>query len=160
MPTLGPMRNLDRMSPKRSDEAWVAEKIAAEGTRYILTVDHKPCIMAAEPGTRTGLRYFSREEIVSLGLERYPAIFLGLEAGAGAVFTIDITEHRARAVPGGPYILKPFVDLRSLAVQGALSPDYLSLAGQVLALSECHNTHRCSRHCGSSTDVNDAWWQV
>ena len=159
MPTLGPMRTLDRMSPRRADEAWIAERIAAPGTRYLLTVDHKPCIMAAEPGTRTGLRYFSREEVHSLGLERHPAIFLGLEEGGTSIFTIDITEHRARAVPGGPYILKPFVDLRSLAVQGALSPEDLSLAGEARSLAEWHNTHRCCGHCGSTTDIKDAGWR-
>ena len=159
MPTLGPMRMLDRVSPKRSDVTWIAEKAAAPGTRYLLTVEHKPCIVAAEPGTRTSLRWFSGGEILAFGLERHPAAFLGLENGERAYFTIDITEHRARAVPGGPFILKPYVDLRSLAVQGALSPEELSLAGEARALAEWHNTHRCCGHCGSTTDIKDAGWR-
>ncbi|MEZ5925819.1 MAG: NAD(+) diphosphatase [Hyphomicrobiaceae bacterium] len=159
MPTIGPMRTLDRMSPRRADDAWIEARRLAPGTRYLITVEHKPCILAAEPGTRTGLRFFSHAEIAAFGLERHPAIFLGLEGGERAHFALDITEHRARAVPGGPFILKPFVDLRSLAVQGALSPEELSLAGEARALAEWHNTHRCCGHCGSTTDIKDAGWR-
>lgn len=159
MPTLGPMRTLDRMGPRRTDEAWIAERVAASDTRYLLTIEHKPCIVATEPGTLTGLRWFSHEEIVALGIERHPVAFLGVENGARAYFAMDITEHRAKAVPGGPFILKPYVDLRSLAVQGALSPEELSLAGEARALAEWHNTHRCCGHCGSTTDIKDAGWR-
>lgn len=159
MPTLGPMRTLDRMGPRRTDEAWIAERIAASDTRYLLTIEHKPCIVATEPGTLTGLRWFSHAEIVALGIERHPVAFLGVENGLRAYFAMDITEHRAKAVPGGPFILKPYVDLRSLAVQGALTPEELSLAGEARALAEWHNTHRCCGHCGSTTDIKDAGWR-
>lgn len=159
MPTVGTVKLLNRSSPRRTDETWQADRLGAAETRFLLLIDLKPAISSNEERTQGSLRWFSHEEVGALGLARDPAVFLGLDQQSRCYFSIAITEHRARTVPGGPFSLKPYVDLRSLAVQGVLTPDELSLAGQARAIAEWHTNARCCGHCGSATDIKDGGWR-
>ena len=55
--------------------------------------------------------------------------------------------------------LKPLVDLRSLAMQGDLSPQDLSLAGMARALAAWHDVTRCCGRCGGHTRAYDGGWR-
>ena len=70
-----------------------------------------------------------------------------------------MTEHRTRHVPGAIEKLRPIVDLRSLAMQGIMSPEELSLCGQARALAQWHENARCCGHCGGTTLVKDGGWR-
>ena len=70
-----------------------------------------------------------------------------------------VTEHRTRHVPGAIEKLRPIVDLRSLAMQGIMSPEELSLCGQARALAQWHENARCCGHCGGTTLVKDGGWR-
>ena len=72
-----------------------------------------------------------------------------------AHFALAVTEHRTRHVPGAIEKLRPIVDLRSLAMQGIMSPEELSLCGQARALAQWHENARCCGHCGGTTLVKD-----
>ncbi len=157
MPTLGTMKTLDRASPRRSDAEFVAAALRTPQARFLILVDLKPAIRQGE-GT-TALRWFTAAEITALGLADHPALLLGLDPAGAAHFSLTLTEHRARTVPGGPFCLRPYVELRSLAVEGAITPDELAIAGQARAVAEWHGNHRCCGHCGSTTDIKDAGWR-
>jgi NAD+ diphosphatase len=62
-------------------------------------------------------------------------------------------------VPGAIEKLRPIVDLRSLAMQGIMSPEELSLCGQARALAQWHENARCCGHCGGTTLVKDGGWR-
>ena len=51
--------------------------------------------------------------------------------------------------------LRPIVDLRSLAMQGVMPSEELSLCGQARALAQWHENARCCGHCGGTTLVKD-----
>ena len=159
MPTLGAVKTLDRVSHKRSDTGWLAEQANLTTSRTLLLVDLKPTIVSNADQTQSSLRWFSAAEINGLGLAGWPLHFLGLEPSGAPCFAAAISEHRAIAATGGPFSLRPYVDLRTLMVQGQLSPEELSIAGAARALSEWHVNGRHCGHCGSATDVKDGGWR-
>ena len=159
MPTLRAVRSLDRMSHKRSDADWLAERARSKQSRTLLLVDLKPAIVSNPGKTQSSLRWFSTGEIEALGLADWPRSFLGLEPTGAPCFAAAISEHRAVAAPGGPFSVRPYVDLRTLMVQDQLGPEELSIAGAARALAEWHANSRHCGHCGSATDVKDGGWR-
>ena len=87
------------------------------------------------------------------------ALFLGVDKASNGHFALAVTEHRTRNVPGAIEKLRPIVDLRSLAMQGLMSPEELSLCGQARALAQWHENARCCGHCGGTTLVKDGGWR-
>jgi NAD+ diphosphatase len=87
-------------------------------------------------------------------------LFLGVDRITGAGhFAVAVTEHRTRHIPGAVTMLRPIVDLRSLAMQGVMSSDELSLVGQAKALTHWHENTRCCGHCGGTTIIKDGGWK-
>jgi NAD+ diphosphatase len=86
-------------------------------------------------------------------------MFLGVDQQGNGHFAIAVTEHRTRHVPGAIEKLRPIVDLRSLAMQGVMSPEELSLCGQARALAQWHENAKCCGHCGGTTLVKDGGWK-
>jgi len=74
-------------------------------------------------------------------------------------FALAVTEHRTRHVPGAVENLRPIVDLRSLAMQGAMPPEELSLCGMARALAQWHENARHCGHCGGQTRVKEGGWK-
>jgi NAD+ diphosphatase len=159
MPTLHSVTTLDRMSPKRAEADWLAARQASPNARTLVLVDLKPSIHSNEAQTEASLRWFSTAEIASFGLSAWPHSFLGLDPAGTPHFAIAIGEHRAIAMPGGPFVVRPYVDLRTLAVQGQLTPEELSIAGAARALAEWHGNCRHCGHCGAATDRKDGGWR-
>ena len=159
MPTLRAVKSLDRASHKRADADWLAGQASLDTSRTLLLVDLKPAIVANSAQTQSALHWFSATEIGSLGLAEWPRHFLGLTAGGSPCFAVAISEHRAIAAPGGPFSIRPYVDLRTLLVQGQLDPEELSIAGAARALAEWHSNCRHCGHCGSATDIKDGGWR-
>ena len=165
MLTLGPQITLDRMSPKRSDTAWVAAKLAEAATRVMVMIDLKPVVeqtgMQAGSDQKSGtVRWFTLDQAKSLGLDTTHAMFMGQEHTSKAgFFSIAISEAQAKGLPGAAAALRPFVDLRSLAMQGFLEPAELSLAGQARSLAQWHETHGFCAKCGQPSAMADAGWK-
>lgn len=159
MPTLGSVKSLDRVSHKRADADWLAAQAASDASRTLLLVDLKPAIVSNAEQTQAQLRWLPHAKIAALGLADWPRHFMGLDPAQVPHFAIAITEHRAIATPGGPFSVRPYVDLRTLAVQGQLTPEELSIAGAARALTEWHSNCRCCGHCGSATDTKDGGWR-
>jgi NAD+ diphosphatase len=159
-PTLGATTLLDRQSHKRSDAAYLERLRAAPQAKFLVLADQKPVIRSNAERTEAAIRWFSREQLQSLGLPTADALFLGVDRATGAgCFAVATTEHRVRNAPGGLEMMRPIVDLRTLAMQGVMSSEELSLLGQAKALAAWHENTRCCGHCGGTTLVKDGGWK-
>lgn len=159
-PTLGSTTLLDRMSGQRRDAALLERLAAAPEARYLVLADTKPVINSNAEKTAASIRWFAREQLERFGLPVADALFLGVERGSGGGrFAIAVTEHRVRNAPGSLEAMRPIVDLRSLAMQGAMTPEELSLVGQAKALAHWHENTRCCGHCGGTTLAKDGGWR-
>jgi len=160
IPTLHTTTLLDRMGMKRSDSRFIADMLAHPEASFIILVDLKPVIVSNAERTSGTLRWFSLSDIARMELPTAGALFLGVDRASRIPrFALAFTEHRARVAPGSIEMLRPAVDLRSLAMQGVLSPEELSLAGQARALSAWHdNAHHCG-HCGGTNQIKDGGWK-
>jgi NAD+ diphosphatase len=159
-PTLGSASLLDRQSHKRSDPAYIEGLLARPDARILVLADQKPVIRSNRERSEAQVRWFARQELQRLGLPVGEALFLGVDRGTGGgYFAIAVTEHRARNAPGGLETMRPIVDLRSLAMQGIMPSDELSLVGQAKALAHWHENTRCCGHCGGTTLVKDGGWK-
>lgn len=159
MPTLSTTRALERMGQKRSDADWIEARRTDPGARFLVLADLKPVILSSADRKSGAIRWFSRAELVMLGLPVADALFLGVDQAGNGHFAVSVSEHRTAHAPGGLEMLRPIVDLRSLAMQGIMSPEDISLVGQARALAGWHNDARCCGHCGGTTNVKDAGWR-
>ncbi len=153
------IRFLDRRSELRTDMEWLDREAAKSSSRFMILVDLKPAIHSDQERTKARIRWFPRQEIDELGLREHEFIFLGLDDQARAHYLIALSEHRARHVPDGPFALKPLVELRSLANQGVMSAEDLSLIAEARSLAAWHISHRCCGHCGGVTHIKDGGWR-
>ncbi|MEQ1648064.1 MAG: NAD(+) diphosphatase [Hyphomicrobiaceae bacterium] len=161
-PTIGTTSILDRQGMKRSDEAYLAGLLAKSATRFMLLADQKPVINSNAERTEATIRWLTRADIEKAGLPvtNDETLFLGVDRQSGiAHFAIGVTEHRTRNAPGVLEFLRPVVDLRTLAMQGVMSAEDLSIAGQAKALIQWHENARCCGHCGGTTLVKDGGWK-
>jgi NAD+ diphosphatase len=158
-PTVAATTLLDRAGPRRTDDAWLKAHAADPAARFLMLVDLKPVIAGSPDRTSSTLRWLSGADVASLGLPTGDALFLGIGEGQVPYFALSITDHLARATPGAVNFLRPAVDLRSLAMQGALTPEELSLAGQARALAQWHDNARCCGRCGSTLLMKDGGWR-
>jgi NAD+ diphosphatase len=159
-PTLGTTKSLDRQGPKRSDEAYIKGLLARADAQFLVLADAKPVIRGNKERTEAAIRWLSQAEIARTELPLDHTLFLGVDRSTGAGhFAIAVTEHRTAHAPGVLEVLRPIVDLRTLAMQGIMSPEDLSLVGQAKALSHWHENARCCGHCGGTTLIKDGGWK-
>ena len=159
-PNIAAADKLDRHSEKRSDEAFIEAQRNAPDTRFFVLADGKPVINSAGVGEQGHVRWFSLADVKSFGLPVEQAYFLGTDpADNSAQFALAISDHLASQVPNPTETMRPAVDLRSIAMQGALPADELSTIGMAKALYEWHNNARHCGHCGGTTEVKDAGWR-
>jgi NAD+ diphosphatase len=159
-PTLGTTTHLDRQGHKRTDALYLEGLLSRSDARFLMLVDAKPVIRSNAERTVAHIRWFSRLDLQNLGLPTADALFLGIDRITGAGhFAVAVTEHRTRHIPGAVTMLRPIVDLRSLAMQGVMSSDELSLLGQAKALTHWHENTRCCGHCGGTTIIKEGGWK-
>jgi NAD+ diphosphatase len=158
-PTLGTTQLLDRASAKRPDAEWMSAQRMNEASRFMILVDLKPVIAPGPDRSSADIRWLSLRDVEALALTTDDALFLGVDGKGCAHFALPITDHLARATPGAVQYFRPAVDLRTLAMQGVLSPEDQSLAGQARALGQWHENARCCGKCGSATKVKDGGWR-
>ncbi len=159
IPSLGSVRGLDRMSERRADREWVDARRADPTSRYLLLVGLKLCVIATPDRSRTDIRWFTGQEIAALGIDANDTILLGCDQDGRACFGANLRLADAMQTRGGVEALGPLVELRSLAVQGALGPHDLAVVGEARAVTAWHETHRCCGRCGAYTRARDAGWR-
>lgn len=164
IPNLRSSTRLDRQSHRRGDSAYVAGLAGLDSARFLVLVDSKPVIVSNEARTLAALRWFRAVELEMAGIGCREPLFLGVEregtpsAGAGR-FALGVSEMSFRAKPAALEMLRPAVDLRSLAMQGVLSSEDLSLVGNAKALHHWHENSRCCGRCGGATKLKDGGWR-
>lgn len=155
-PTLGPAQSLDRLANRRGDALFLAQLMRAPDTRYLVLVAGKPVIRSNADRSEARLAWLRREELATVAAIEQQAVLLGATEGDGAGrFAIALEEPLAAGLPH----LQPAVDLRSLAMQGVLPSDELSLAGQAKALYHWHEDNRYCGSCGTHTEPADGGWK-
>ena len=161
-PTITTTSLLDRQGLKRSDEAYLTGLVARADARFLVLADQKPVIRSNAQRTEAGIRWLTRAELDKAGLPFAPEelLFLGVDKKSGTPhFALGVTEHRTSHAPGALEFLRPIVDLRSLAMQGVMNAEDLSLIGQAKALVQWHENCRCCGRCGGTTLVKDGGWR-
>jgi NAD+ diphosphatase len=130
---------LDRVAPRRTDAAWLAERLADPASRAVVATSDGVLV---QDGTRPAfvpLADVAGVEPVLLGVDR-----------AGAVFAVDPGLERALA-------LRPDARLRGLrdVAADATDPD-AGLLAHASALLSWHRAHRFCANCGAPTTVAEA----
>ena len=132
---------LDRMGPRRTDDAWLAERRADPATRVVVA-------------TSDGVLVDGDWTPATVGIGELPdgldLILLGVDGGGAAVFAADPGPERAAA-------LRPdasLVGLRDVAAMSALAD--ANLLAHATGLLNWHRRHRFCSNCGHATDVVEA----
>lgn len=148
---------LDRAAEKRTDAAWLESAMSA--ARYLLFAGEKPLFRVmngADPDP-----VFDSGVAATLEADRARAIFLGLE-GDRAMFAAPVAEALADEQPGeGPFAdgsLKA-IDVRSVAVQGIVSPAMLGPIAQAKSMLDWHARHGFCARCGARTAMSDGGYR-
>lgn len=159
-PTLRSSTLLDRQCQKRSDQAYLDQQADRPDARVLVLVDHKPVINSNAERTQASIRWFTFSEVTALRLDQPERIFLGIDPSKGAArFAVAFREHRVKASPRALALLRPAVDLRTMAMQGIMSSEELSLCGQAKAVAHWHDNARCCGRCGGVTHARDGGWR-
>lgn len=159
-PTLGTTSVLDRQSTRRPDAAYLKDLAEREDARFLILADQKPVIRSNAERTEAHIRWLSRADLERAAMPLEDPFFLGVDRKTGAGhFAFAYTEHRTRHSPLALELLRPIVDLRTLAMQGVMDPEELSLIGQAKALAHWHENARCCGHCGGVTLFKDGGWK-
>lgn len=156
-PTLGAATLLDRLAHRRADAQFLERLRSAGDARFMVLRDGKPVVRSNPDRTATRLAWLSAAELRGLGETLEHALLLGVERMSGSGrFALSLSETEAGR---GAATLTPAVDLRSLATQGVMPSDELSLAGQAKALFHWHEDNRCCGRCGAATRAVDGGWK-
>ncbi len=155
---------LDRRSDQREDAQFLTDLAARKDALSVLICRDTPILGHDGP-------LFALGEAERLGAVRERA-FLGLQADGAPVFACQLDDsavelradasdgfldRRVMVVPGRDDL--KLIDMRSLAMQGALAPRLIAMLGLAKALMHWHTTHRFCAKCGAPSRVSAAGWR-
>jgi NAD+ diphosphatase len=159
---------LDRVSERREDAAFVAALRAGADAKVVLIAREMP-ILPRGPAPLGP--YFPLAEVERLGGAQFEAL-LGIDAAGAPIFAAllpdeaveqlsgdseGFLDRRQLAIPGRDDLA--LTDLRSIAVQGLVTPDALAVLGQAKAILSWHARHGFCANCGAPTRVSAAGWR-
>jgi NAD+ diphosphatase len=132
---------LDRAASRRTDDDWLAQRLADPASRAVLV--GSAGVLVAEGGHRSAP---AESPLTALGGVR-EAILLGVDA-AGAVFAVDLD-----GLEGPP----PAGEVRGLReIVGDLTQAEGGLLAHASALTHWHRSHRFCARCGAATAMAEA----
>lgn len=156
-PGIAAETRLDRRGDRRTDTEWVRRRLHSPEARVLLLIDLKVPILPSEADHEAAVRWLTPDD---KALKHVPAeefIFLGERDGA-SLFAANLAPYLPEA-DAIAEAFRPCVDLRSLAVQGALPNDELLIAAQARAICAWHAVSLCCGRCGARTLNADAGWR-
>ncbi len=159
MQHIRPQLSLDRRGGQRGDAASIEALRLRADARYFLLANLKLAISSDEARTATALRSFTAQDLADVRLDVVDVLFLGVDPSGAPVFGVPLEAHMLAALGNAADRFAPLVDLRTLALQGQLSAEELSIAGQARALAAWHSTHRCCGKCGARTRSREGGWR-
>lgn len=157
---VGAQLSLNRAAVERKSAAWLAQRMTAPDTQFMILADLKLAVSSPPDRSCTDIRWFTLEDIERLKLVGCETIFLGLTATGGSRFCIHASAMGCSGLNSTAEVLRPIVDLRSLATQGAMSNDDLALGAQARALAAWRLNARCCGRCGANTALKDGGWRA
>jgi NAD+ diphosphatase len=132
---------LDRMGPRRTDEAWLAERCADPFSRVVIS-------------TSDGVLVDGEWAPVTVALSELPAgtetVLLGVGDDGVAVFAADPGPERGAALRPAASL----VGLRDVAAMSALAD--ANLLAHATGLLNWHRRHRFCANCGHPTNGGEA----
>ena len=159
MQHIRPQLSIDRAGGRRGDAAWIEGMLAHPQARYLLLADLKQAVVSDAEDRAAALRSFTAGELTGIRLDLADVVFLGLAEQHVPVFVVALGAHLLAAFGSVLEGYGPFVELRSLALQGQMPPEELALAGQARALAAWHATQRCCGKCGARTRSREGGWR-
>jgi len=148
---------LDRVSEKRTDNAWVEAKRRDPSSFVIPLWKLQPFLLGPENAKGPLEAGFLRPGLAeALAGPDGMSVLLGVE-GENAYFALDISAARDPANEGPLAGLGHFRDMRAAS---ALLPDRdIAILGQAKAMIDWHQRHRFCPRCGAPTTVADAGYK-
>lgn len=157
IPTIQASVLLDRLAARRSERELVAALAAGSGARFLILAAGRPAILGNPERTAAQIRWLDGDGVAALGLTPAAALFLGIDPGSGhGHFVLALPEAEALRLEAE---LKPAVDLRSLATEGIMNAQEVSLLGLAKSLADWHAKHGFCSACGTATDIADGGWR-
>jgi NAD+ diphosphatase len=148
---------LNRVSEKRPDAEWVAQKRRDPDSLVLPMWKLQPFLLGSEKSRGPLEAGFLRPGLAeTLAAPGAPSILLGLE-GERALFALDISAARDPANEGPLAGLGHFRDMRSAAM--LLPAKDTAILGQAKALIDWHQRHGFCPRCGGPTILADAGYK-
>jgi NAD+ diphosphatase len=141
----------DRLSEQRGDAALLAKLRGGNGARYYAIAGES--IVLAKRGDIFD-PVLTSTEAARLG-EPLEAALLGKEGEDGR-FCISLPPENVDAIKAAGFFA---IDLRSIALQGLVTPENLSALATAKALLYWHARHRFCSNCGAPSQVAQAGWR-
>ncbi len=152
-PHLGYTESLiERAAERRLDAPWLAASQADPATRtYVIGGE----MIVLKKGGSIHKPAFTPQEARALA-PTVEQVFLGLDSGQ-ARFGNGIAPSDAEALKARDDLF--VIDLRSIAIQGLVTPEHLPPLAEAKAMLHWHARHRHCSVCGVKTDVTEAGWK-
>ena len=152
-PHLGYTENgLDRAAERRVDTAWLAA-CQADPVARTYVIGGEMIILKKGDGVHEPA--FTPHEARALA-PTVEQVFLGLDSGR-ARFGNGIAPSDAEALKARDDLF--VIDLRSIAVQGLVTPEHLPPLAEAKAMLHWHARHRFCSVCGGRSEVAEAGWK-
>ena len=153
-PHLGYTQSLiDRAAERRLDGAWLAGRMNDAATLGYVIGTELIVLKKRDDGVHDPA--FTPDEAWALA-PATETVFLGLMDG-GARFGFGIAQASAEALKERSDLV--VIDLRSIAIQGLVTPNHLPPLAEAKAMLHWHARHRFCSNCGIKTDMVDAGWK-
>jgi NAD+ diphosphatase len=152
-PHLGYTQSLiDRVAERRLDTGWLAASMTDARTRaYVIGGE----MIVLKQGNGIHDPAFTPDEARSLA-PITESVFLGLMDGAPR-YGMGIAPANAEALKERNDLF--VIDLRSIAIQGLVTPGHLPPLAEAKAMLHWHARHRFCSNCGAKTDLIEAGWK-
>jgi NAD+ diphosphatase len=143
---------IERAAERRFDAAELAA-LAEEPRAGAYVVGGEMIVMKKREAIHDPL--FAASEARALGASR-ETVFLGLLDGASR-FGVGLEPDAAEALKAREDLF--ITDLRSVAVQGLVTPEHLPPIAEAKALLHWHARHRFCSNCGGATNMVEGGWR-
>ena len=105
------------------------------------------------------MRRYTAADLAALRVPVKDAFLLGIGADGAPTFAATLSASDLAAMGAAAERFAPLVDLRTLALQGQMPAEDLSIAGQARALAAWHAIQRCCGKCGGRTRSREGGWR-
>jgi len=150
---------LDRAGDKRTDDAWLAARMADPESRFVPFYKLQPFVLPeAAPSEGKDIAWMPPRMIEPLLTPAAVTVFLGINARGRALFAADVTfgENPENGALKG---LGAFEDLRGLAMKGEITSGELAIMAQAKSMIDWHLRHGYCAQCGHPSRLVEAGYK-